>query len=135
MNYSTTCKCGTIKIKAFFPLSIEEYQARACDCSFCVPRELAYLSDVNGTISFSPTSELNQLKQGSEQATFWQCLHCEQVVAVTNTANGETRGALSKALFDEQFALRPSISLSPKQLSATQKAERWPTVWSLVVSG
>ena len=133
MNYSTTCECGNIKINAIFSLPIEEYQASACDCDFCVPRQLAYLSDVNGSISFSPTSDMKQLKQGSEQATFWQCNMCEQVVAVTNTTNGATIGALSKAVFDRTYVLKPSIAASPKELSADEKVERWSRVWAKVV--
>jgi hypothetical protein len=114
-------------------VAIEEYQARACDCDFCVPRGLAYLSDVNGTISFSPADKMKQLKQGSGQAIFWQCRQCEQVVAVTNTKDGETRGALSKTLFEKQYNLMPSLAVSPKQLSPKEKAKRWTTVWSKVV--
>ncbi|CZF79624.1 MULTISPECIES: aldehyde-activating protein [Grimontia] len=133
MNYSSTCDCGEIKINVCFPLPIDEYQARACDCDFCVPRELAYLSDVNGTISFSPRNKMNQLKQGSGQATFWQCSNCKQVVAVTNTSKGETRGAVSKAIFAKKFSLKPSAFISPKNLSPKEKIERWPTVWSKVV--
>lgn len=133
MKYYSTCYCGAIKINAYFPHSIEAYQARACDCDFCAPRGLAYLSDANGTISFSPQDQMSQLKQGSGQATFWQCNHCKQIVAVTNSENGEARGAVSKALFDNEFSLKPSIWVSPKHLAPKEKAERWSTVWSAVV--
>lgn len=133
MEYSTACNCGNIKVKAFFPLPIEEYQARECDCDFCCSHRLAYLSDVNGTLSFSPRHQMNQLKQGSGQALFWQCGNCKQVVAVTNSKDGETRGAVSKAVFEKTFSLLPSISVSPKHLSPVGKVARWPTVWSKVV--
>ncbi|MCY7297270.1 aldehyde-activating protein [Alteromonas sp. a30] len=134
MEYSATCKCGDIKIIASFPSSIEEYQARECDCDFCISHGLAYLSDVNGTIAFSPKSHMNQLKQGSEQATFWQCSRCKQVVVVTSTKNGETRGAVSKTVFEKDFSLKASVNVSPKRFSPKDKAERWPTVWSKVIS-
>lgn len=133
MNYSASCSCGKIKISAYFPAPIEEYQARECDCNFCVPFGLAYLSDVNGTISFSPKETMNQLKQGSGQATFWQCSNCKDVVAVTNTKDGETRGALAKSLFTKEYTLKPSVTVSPKKLSPSEKSERWPTIWSEVV--
>ncbi|UTW46110.1 aldehyde-activating protein [bacterium SCSIO 12696] len=133
MEYSSECKCGKVKVLASFPLPIEENQARECDCDFCVAHGLAYLSDVNGTISFSPKNQLNQLKQGSQQATFWQCSHCKQVIAVTHSKDGETRGAVSKALFERGFSLKPSIGVSPKKLSPEDKSERWPTVWSTVI--
>lgn len=118
---------------AYFPSPIEEYQARECDCDFCISRGLAYLSDVNGTISFSPKELMNQLKQGSGQATFWECDSCHDVVAVTNKKNGEVRGAVSKQLFAQHFKLKPSVPISPKKLSPSEKSERWPNVWSKVV--
>lgn len=133
MNYSTSCSCGKIKVTAYFPLPIEEYQARECDCDFCISRGLAYLSDAKGTISFSPKAQLNQLKQGSGQAIFWECNNCHDVVAVTNSKHDEVRGAVSKQLFAKHLTLKPSVIVSPKQLSASEKAERWSTVWSKVV--
>ena len=133
MHYNTSCSCGQISVSAFFPSSIEEYQARRCDCDFCVSRGLEYLSDVNGTISFSPKNKMNQLKQGSDQAIFWECNNCQDVVAVTNSKDGETRGALVKALFGNSYQLKPSITVSPKKLSPSEKTERWLTVWSKVI--
>ena len=76
---------------------------------------------------------MNQLQQGSDQATFWQCKNCLQVVAVSHVKDGVMRGALSKALFEDDFELQTSITVSPKKLSAEQKSERWPTLWSRVV--
>lgn len=133
MNYSTSCSCGKVKVVAKFPSPIEEYQARECDCDFCTLRGLAYLSDVYGTISFSPKDTMNQLKQSSGQATFWECDNCHDVVAVTTEKNGEVRGAVSKRLFAQYFQLKPSITVSPKKLSASEKSDRWPTVWSKIV--
>ncbi|WP_353668024.1 hypothetical protein [Marinomonas sp. THO17] len=133
MSYSTSCSCGKITVVANFPSPIEEYQARECDCDFCISRGLAYLSDVNGTISFSPKETMNQLKQGSGQATFWECDNCHDVVAVTNEKNGVVRGAVSKRLFARRFQLKPSVTVSPKKLSASEKSVRWPNVWSKVV--
>ena len=133
MKYSTSCSCEKIKVVAIFPSPIEEYQARECDCDFCISRGLAYLSDVNGTINFSPKETMNQLKQGSGQATFWECDNCNDVVAVTNEKNGHVRGAVSKQLFAQHFKLKSSVTASPKKLSALEKSDRWPTVWSKVV--
>ncbi|GBL03707.1 hypothetical protein [Glaciecola sp. KUL10] len=94
MNYSTSCSCGKVKVVTKFPSPIEEYQARECDCDFCTLRGLAYLSDVYGTIYFSPKDTMNQLKQSSGQATFWECDNCHDVVAVTTEKNGEVRSAI-----------------------------------------
>jgi len=133
MDYVTTCSCGKINVSASFPLPLEQYQARQCDCDFCVAHGLAYLSDANGTISFSAKEKMNQLKQGSEQATFWQCSNCKDIVVVTHSQNAETRGAVSKSLFAQKYKLKPSITVSPKKLSPSEKSERWSAAWSKVV--
>ena len=133
MEYKARCSCGDIEIIINLPEPIESYSARKCDCDFCVPRCLAYLSDANGTLSFTPKDKLVQLKQGSGQATFWQCRNCEDVVAVSNTQNGDTRGAAVKGLFEGLYSLQESVTVSPKTLSAAEKLERWPLVWAKVV--
>ncbi len=134
MYYVSKCNCGSITISCHFPLPIEEYSARKCDCDFCMARGLSYLSDVNGTIFFSSSNKMNQLTQGSGQAKFWQCAKCEDVIAVTHAYNSEIRGAVSKALFDDKYSLKPSICVSPKKLSASEKTNRWSSVWSTVIS-
>lgn len=133
MDYFLRCHCGNVNVSATFPHPVEEYVARKCDCDFCMAHDLAYLSDVNATFTLSSNSPMTKLKQGSQQATFWQCKNCKEVVAVTSENNGETRGALSKNLFTDKYPLKPSVIVSPKTLSATEKSERWPTVWSKVV--
>lgn len=133
MRYTGTCTCKKIEVVATFPRAIETYEARACDCDFCVARNLAYLSDANGTLSFSPRSGLQPLTQGSGQAVFWQCTSCHDVVAVTHEQDGQTRGAAAKSVFSDEHPLRPSVTVSPKTLSPQEKPQRWQQVWSRVV--
>ncbi|NMH60334.1 aldehyde-activating protein [Alteromonas ponticola] len=133
MNYSASCTCGKVSLSIDLPSPIDTYQTRECDCDFCVARGLAYFSDPDGTLSFAPEEALNPLEQGSGQATFWECDHCHQVVAVTNEQDGEVRGAASRQLFAQQYRLQASITVSPKQLSPAEKVERWRTVWCKVV--
>lgn len=96
-------------------------------------RGLAYLSDPDGTLSFHPKDGMRQLQQGSEQASFWQCEHCDQVLVVTHEELGVLRGAVSKALFEKDYKLAPSVSVSPKQFSPREKTQRWSAVWSKVI--
>ncbi|WCN08745.1 hypothetical protein [Marinomonas mediterranea] len=132
MDYSTECSCGKNKALVQLPQAIEEYQARECDCDFCVSYGLAYISDVKGTLSFSPRQTMHQLNQGSGQATFWQCSNCKDIVAVTHRDNGEERGSVVKTLLSK-YTLQSSVKVSPKQLTSEAKPERWAMVWSKVV--
>ncbi|MGS2719409.1 hypothetical protein [Paraglaciecola aestuariivivens] len=134
MNYKLYCSCKQIEVAAFFPTDIENYQARACDCSFCLPLKLAYLSDANGSFSFGPKAKMEQLKQGSNQAIFWQCKGCKDIIGVTYQNAHEVRGALSQQLFLSQHNLLPAVEVSPKTLSPTEKTQRWSAVWSKVLN-
>lgn len=133
MKYTASCDCGRIDITVDFPHAIETYQPRACDCDFCMARGLAYLSDPDGTLSFAPKDGMRQLKQGSQQASFWQCEHCNQVLVVTHEEEGVLRGAVSKALFEKTYELAPAVWVSPKQFSPKEKTQRWSAVWSKVI--
>ncbi|MFC3120477.1 aldehyde-activating protein [Agaribacter flavus] len=132
MKYITSCSCGTIDVCLILPKAIELYRPRQCDCDFCNAYNLRYLSDVDGILWFSPIEKLRIIKQGSEQARFWQCLYCEQVIAVTNEYDGEVRGAVSSALFEEYCVLRENDIISPKTLSASEKSKRWTQIWCKV---
>ncbi|MDK2593871.1 aldehyde-activating protein [Pseudoalteromonas obscura] len=133
MKYCASCKCGNVEVSVNFPHPIEKYQPRECNCDFCLANGLAYLSDPNGTLSLTAKDPMKRLKQGSLQATFWQCPHCMDIVAVTHANNNKTRGAVSKQLFEAKYRIPPSIRVSPKKLSPTEKLIRWNTAWSTVI--
>ncbi|WDE01681.1 aldehyde-activating protein [Thalassomonas actiniarum] len=129
MNYSSTCSCGKVAIKISLPKNIEEYEPRACDCDFCMARSLSYLSDSNGQLKVYHSSELEPFKQGSEQASFWQCSSCHDLVVVTCEIDNHTKGAINARMFEKQYNLKPAVSVSPKTLAPEEKLNRWNTVW------
>jgi hypothetical protein len=133
MDYLSSCSCASIQVELSLPNPIESYQPRECDCEFCEAHGLAYISDKLGTLTIKSSASINILKQGSKQASFVQCSHCEQVVAVTYRAKQVIKGAVSVALFAKDYALGQYQSVSPKVLSANDKRERWSTLWLTVV--
>ncbi|WP_299948534.1 hypothetical protein [uncultured Microbulbifer sp.] len=72
---------------------------------------------------------LEQIKQGAELASFWQCSSCYQFICVTYDFKIEIKGAVSGALFE---CFRQPVSVSPKTLSPEEKLERWGRVWLTV---
>ena len=67
------------------------------------------------------------------------CMYCVCCVCVCHprekfVKNGDFRGAVSKAIFENQYSLKPSVTVSPKRLSPEEKYERWLSVWSKVVN-
>ena len=132
MHYSNTCSCGTIQIKLTLPKSIDEYSPRACDCDFCTTRKAAYISDPDGVLEVKQAKELEPLVQGSEQARFWQCKSCNDLIAVTYEFEDGLQGAINTGFLQNSNKLKTPISVSPKTLSAEEKIERWKAGWMSV---
>lgn len=129
MNYSSNCQCGNIEVYLSLPQRIELLEPRRCDCGFCKSHELIFLSEPKGTLNVEGGRGLRQLKQGSEQATFWQCSICNQIVAVTTKLDGEIRGAANGMLFIKSENLKRPVNVSPKVLAPEIKRERWASSW------
>ena len=70
-----------------------------------------------------------QLKQGSEQAKFWQCTSCQQIVAVSCEIAGNLKGTVNANLFAQSHKLKTPVVVSPKLLSPEQKRDRWAKAW------
>ena len=129
MNYSSTCSCGMVEIEISLPRSLEEYEPRACDCDFCIARGASYISDPDGRLIIRHADKLERLKQGSEQASFWQCSSCKDLIAVTCEFETQTKGAINASVFEKQHKLKPPISVSPKLLVPEEKLNRWSAIW------
>jgi hypothetical protein len=135
MDYSAYCYCKKIGVNLTLARPIASYQPRACDCSFCQLHAVTYISALDGALSIHPTGALRQLKQGSEQATFWQCVTCDQIIAVTHAfgdAIDPLRSAVNGQLFSHQYQLPAPISVSPQRLTPAAKRKRWLSSWLTV---
>lgn len=102
---------------------------RICDCDFCVERDLVYISDPKGQIKMFSTLALNEKHQGSQQASFFSCPRCHTILAVGYKFSGKFKGALSANLLVDSDLLAVPEVVSPKQLSAQEKIERWNLFW------
>lgn len=67
---------------------------------------------------------------GSGQATFYHCQSCNQLLAVGATLDGVSMGAVNAYLFGDLRQFAEPISIQPWRLSSTEKAARWPKIWS-----
>ena len=129
MNYSANCQCGKVNINLALPHAIERYRPRVCDCEFCQQHRLSYISDKDGRLFIDSQVKLTPLKQGSEQAVFWQCPLCDDVVVVTAVLNGILKGAVNAQLFSWWLTLGSPIVVSPKRLPPGAKRDRWNASW------
>ncbi|WP_339723509.1 hypothetical protein [uncultured Paraglaciecola sp.] len=93
-------------------------------------RGIEYLSDPQGQITFVSNSPLRYEKQGSEQATFLQCSHCQTIVGVCYLSEEESVGSVNAKVLEQYLSLQGSVAVSPKKLSNAEKIGRWTELWS-----
>ena len=129
LHYVSTCGCGAVHVDLAVSRPLDTFQPRACDCDFCTARNAAYLSDPNGSLQVSPKSALKQFKHGSEQARFWVCSSCHELVAVTCEFATGLRGAVNARIFEQHYKLKAAEVASPKHLSDSDKRDRWRSFW------
>ena len=125
------CHCGNIHIEVELTRVPEEYHPRACDCDFCTKHAAAYVSDPQGSlgIRIEDTDKTACYKQGSGQAEFLLCTECGTLIGVTFTEAGHLYGAVNAHIFDGGVPFGAEQAVSPKTLSAGEKAKRWQDVW------
>lgn len=123
------CLCGQTQITLRLTNALSEYSPRACDCDFCTERKIHYLSDAKGALYIHFSAPYAVLKQGSNQAEFLTCSGCGMVIAATLRDGNQVRGALNAHVLEAHEHLLPPVVVSPKQLSAEEKRQRWSEVW------
>ncbi len=128
-NYVASCRCGNAQMKLTLPKDIEFYTPRQCDCEYCQQHQAAYLSDADGSLQISCSQPLIEAHQGSNQASFHHCPKCQQLVAVTALFADGLKGTVNSQLFAKHYPLQQPLLVSPQQLSAEQKRQRWQQLW------
>ncbi|WP_395338936.1 aldehyde-activating protein [Ningiella sp. W23] len=131
-TYFGACDCGQVELSLVLANTIDRYQTRACDCDFCAEHDLVYLSDPLAKLHINSMISLFHKRQGSQQAEFLCCVNCETVVAVSVTIDNVLRGAINAECLNDMDVLSEPELVSPKELSANEKLERWKTLWGSI---
>jgi len=123
------CSCGETNVKISLPETLDQYSPRACDCDFCVSRSISYLSHPDGELEIESIAPLEVQRQGSNQASFITCNSCKSVIAASLQLENKLVGAINSTLLSDSSLLQKPTIVSPKQLGAKEKVERWQTLW------
>jgi len=116
-------------VKISLPENLDQYSPRACDCDFCISRNISYLSHPEGSLEIESIESLDIQRQGSNQASFITCSCCKSVIAASLQLENKLVGALNCTLLSNFSLLQESTTVSPKELGAEEKVDRWHTVW------
>nr|WP_136250730.1 aldehyde-activating protein [Ningiella ruwaisensis] len=130
ISYTGACLCNQVELHVHLPQVLSNYAPRACDCDFCRQNELTYISDPEGKIQIQSSISLRHERQGSNQAEFLSCRHCEQTVAVMLHLDERRIGAVNAQCLHSAEQFKEPIFVSPKTFSAQEKTKRWEQLWS-----
>ncbi len=114
------------------PSELSNYSPRACDCDFCMERNISYISHPEGSLTIQSKDKLLPLQQGQKQASFLSCIHCNDVVAVVRKFSNLNKGAINATLLKDFHQMKEPQIISPKLLPAKEKVERWNSLWLTV---
>lgn len=125
------CHCGNIRIELALTRGAGSYNPRACDCDFCRKHRAAYLSDPQGSllILIRSESDCSRYTQGSGQAELLLCRNCGVLVGPLFSEDGHLYGAVNVNVVEGAALFGAQQPVSPRTLSATDKAQRWKQLW------
>lgn len=129
MKISGTCKCGNCEVVAEGPIELSELVPRFCDCEYCQQHPSAVVSNSKMLVSVKSKSSIYTAFNGSNQATFYHCQDCNQLLAVGATLGEVSLGAVNAFLFGDLSQFAEPISIQPWLLSPSEKVARWSKVW------
>ena len=126
------CHCGALRWRFESARALADFAPRACDCDFCTRHRAAWVSDPEGRLTLDASGDaLQRYRQGSGQAEFLACRTCGVLVAVVaRTADGHLIGAANRNAFDARAEFGDEVVVSPQQLEAEAKLQRWTGLWT-----
>lgn len=131
MKHIGRCHCENSQVVVETNFDFQRLSPRICDCDSCQSLDLpvAMVSDPSLSISVNQNlEELELRKNGSNQASFFHCKGCGQLLAVGADIHGELRGAVNAFLF-KNLHFADAIPIQPRLLSSSEKQARWDAIW------
>lgn len=131
MNYTGSCSCNRWQVEIAVLRSLEEFNPRVCDCSYCKNNPSAIISDPEMKIKFTG-GDASILKNGDQLANFYYCDDCGDFLAVGCDLDSQRRGAVNSNLLHSSNQLGKPIQIQPRLLSAVEKLDRWGKLWGVL---
>ena len=125
------CHCRNILVELQLAQAPARYHPRACDCEFCRKHGAAYLSDPRGSliIRFEDEHLVGRYRQGNALAELLLCRNCGVLVGALYDSDAGLYGAVNALVIDAGTRFGAQQSVSPRALSAAEKAKRWQGLW------
>jgi len=126
-----SCHCGNISLRVSLPPGSPALVPRCCNCGYCTRQGAAWISHAAGRleIDIADATAVRCYRQGSNQADLVFCLGCGTLTHVCTEEDGRILAAVNSRVFDVTTALAASQSVSPQELDAAAKMQRWRQLW------
>ncbi len=97
------CHCGNIAYEFSWPTDLENLQARACSCSFCVKHGAVYTSHPDGVLAvgIDNIDRVNRYHFGQKSAEFAICKDCGVVVYALCAIDGNDYVVVNVNTFED----------------------------------
>jgi hypothetical protein len=131
VELSGGCHCGNIVLRIELTRTPDAYNPRACDCDFCRKHGASYVSDPQGSllVEIADEREILMYRQGSAIAECLVCRMCGVLVGACYRGEGQIYGVINAKAVDAGTAFGAEQVVSPKQLSGSEKEDRWKRLW------
>lgn len=129
MKIYSSCSCGKSSLEVRLSRPLSSYTPRACDCDYCTARRVAYLSDPEGEVKVTQGKPFHIDTHGSEQAGFYTCPDCKDLMFVAVKDGDRLIGAINAGRLLDSTELPKAQTVSPKLLPANEKLARWRQLW------
>jgi hypothetical protein len=125
------CHCGNIVLRIELTRPPDAYNPRACDCDFCRKHGASYVSDPQGSllVQIADDREIVMYRQGSGIAECLVCGICGVLAGACYRGEGQMYGVVNAKAVDAATAFGAEQAASPKQLSDSEKEDRWKRLW------
>ena len=129
MSITGGCDCDNIQIT--WHIAEHALAPRACQCDYCVSKSAAYVTQPGTSFDALIRNERlhKEVRHGSNNAVFHECVNCGQLIFVTAEIDGERYGALNASHLHNKGGFSKCVELDFSSQTALQKIERWRKNW------
>jgi hypothetical protein len=123
------CHCGKVRVELTTSIRPQDFNPRACDCSFCTKHGAAYVSDPQGKLRVIGSEMLGEYRQGSGAAKMLLCRGCGVLVAAILEDGARRYGTVNASCL-EGVSFGAPQTVSPQTLAVGDKKARWTRLWT-----
>ena len=131
-GYSGRCACGAITLTFWASVPAHELPVRACSCSFCSRHRARCVTDPNGRVELSGSTDmLTRYRFGLNTADFLVCRGCGVYLGAVFEEGGATFATLNIANLEARASFGPAQPVDYGAETAEERRARCRARWTL----